>query len=77
MINLNYYAIFDALTDELIAEGNARECKEKLGYSSIDTFYALVSRSNRGLNKSYKVVVKKEEKQIILYSENKSELRMI
>ena len=56
---MNYYAIYDAKTEELLAEGNSRECRETLGCSSMDTFYALVNRSRRGINKSYKVVVKK------------------
>lgn len=56
---MNYYAIYDAQTDVLIAEGTARECRNKLGCASMDTFYALASRSLRGINKTYKVVVKK------------------
>lgn len=56
---MNYYAIYSAWTDELLAEGNARECKKQLGCASLDTFYALVSRSERGINKSYRVVIKK------------------
>lgn len=56
---MKYYAVYDARTDELLAEGNSRECREKLGCSSMDTFYALVNRSRRGINKSYKVVIEK------------------
>lgn len=56
---MNYYAVYDAESDSLLAEGNARECRKKLGCSSIDTFYTLVSRSARGINKKYRVVIKK------------------
>lgn len=56
---MNYYAVYDAKTDELLAEGNSRECREKLGCSSMDTFYALVNRARRGINKRYRVVIKK------------------
>lgn len=56
---MKYYAVYDARTDELLAEGNSRECREQLGCSSMDTFYALVNRAKRGINKSYKVVIKK------------------
>lgn len=56
---MNYYAVYDAKTDRLLAEGNARECRKVLGCSSIDSFYALVNRSARGINKKYRVVIKK------------------
>ena len=56
---MNYYEIYDSNTDELLARGTARECKEKLGCSSMDTFYALANRSRRGINKAYRVIIKK------------------
>ena len=56
---MNYYAVYDAESDRLLAEGNARECQKKLGCSSLDTFYALANRSARGINKKYRVVIKK------------------
>lgn len=56
---MKYYEIYDAITEELIANGTAKECKEKLGCSSMDTFYALANRSRRGINKTYRVVIKK------------------
>ena len=56
---MNYYAIYDAKSGRLLAEGNARECQKKLGCSSIDTFYTLANRARRGINKKYKVVIKK------------------
>lgn len=55
---MKYYEIYLALTDELLAKGTARECRDKLGCSSLDTFYALATRSNRGINKRYRVVIK-------------------
>lgn len=56
---MNYYAIYDAKTGIILAEGNAVECRRKLKCSSLDTFYALVNRAKRGINKKYKVVIKK------------------
>lgn len=56
---MNYYAVYDAKTGVLLAEGNAVECRRKLKCSSMDTFYALVNRSKRGINKKYRVVIKK------------------
>lgn len=56
---MNYYEIYLARTGELIARGTARECKRKLGCASIDSFYALANRSMRGVNKTYKVIMKK------------------
>ena len=53
---MNYYEIYDKQTDELLARGNARECRKQLGCSSLDTFYALESRAARGLNKKYRIV---------------------
>lgn len=56
---MNYYEIRDAVTGKLIARGNSRECRKILGCSSMDTFYALVNRSRRGINKKYSVVILK------------------
>ena len=53
---MNYYAIYDAYSGELLAEGNSEECRKKLGCSSLDSFYALANRSRRGINKKYRVV---------------------
>ena len=56
---MNYYEIYSAKTGLLLAKGTARECREQLESSSMDTFYALVNRSKRGINKRYRVVIKK------------------
>ena len=56
---MKYYAIYDAYSGELLAEGNAAECRKELGCSSLDSFYALANRSKRGINKKYRVVIKK------------------
>ena len=53
---MNYYEIYDADTGILLAKGTARECKEKLGCASIDSFYALANRSIRRINRKYKVI---------------------
>lgn len=56
---MNYYEIYLGSTGELLARGNARECKRKLGCASMDSFYALVNRSYRGINHKYRVIIKK------------------
>lgn len=56
---MKYYEIRDAVTGALICRGTSRECREALGCASLDSFYALVNRSRRGINKSYNVVIKK------------------
>lgn len=56
---MNYYAVYDRYSDELLAEGTARECMKALGCASVDSFYALANRSRRGTNKKYRVVIKK------------------
>ncbi len=56
---MNYYEVYSTATGELLAKGTARECRRALGCTSLDSFYALVGRSARGRNKSYRVVVKK------------------
>jgi len=56
---VNYYEIYDRYSDELLARGTARECRDQLGCSSMDSFYALANRSKRGINKNYRVVILK------------------
>lgn len=56
---MKYYEIYDKKTDLLIARGTSIECKKQLGCASIDSFYALANRSRRGINKAYRVVIKK------------------
>lgn len=56
---MNYYEIYDKATGILIAKGTAKECQKSLGCASMDSFYALANRSRRGINKTYRVVIKK------------------
>lgn len=56
---MNYYEIYDQYSDELLAKGTAKECRRQLGCASADSFYALANRSRRGINKKYRVVIKK------------------
>ena len=56
---MKYYEVYDAETDKLIVRGNSRECRDALGCSSLDTFYALANRSRRGINRKYRVIIKK------------------
>lgn len=56
---MNYYEIYDRYSDELLARGTARECRDQLGCASMDSFYALANRSLRGINRNYRVVILK------------------
>ena len=56
---MNYYEIYDRYSDELLARGTARECRNQLGCASMDSFYALANRSLRGINRNYRVVILK------------------
>ena len=56
---MNYYEIYERVTGELLAHGTARECRRELGCASLDSFYALVGRSLRGVNRKYTVVKKR------------------
>ena len=56
---MNYYAIYDAYSGELLAEGNAEECRKQLGCASLDSFYALANRARRRINKKYRANKKK------------------
>lgn len=56
---MNYYEIYDRYSDELLTRGNAAECRKALGCASLDSFYALANRARRGINKKYRVVIKK------------------
>lgn len=44
---------------ELLTRGNAAECRKAIGCASLDSFYALANRARRGINKKYRVVIKK------------------
>lgn len=56
---MNYFEVYDAKTGKCLAKGNNHECRKALGCSSLETFYALAYRSLRGINKKYKVVIRK------------------
>lgn len=56
---MNYYEIYDSKTGTILARGNVWECIKQLGCASPDSFYSLVNRSLKGINKKYKVKVVK------------------
>lgn len=53
------YFIWDSKTDELLFVGRASECAEFLGYTAIQSFYALASRSKHKRRNTYYIL--KEE----------------
>lgn len=48
----NYYKVYDSRTKELLAEGNAKQCAEKLG-KSLQAFRTSVLRINHGIYHNY------------------------
>jgi hypothetical protein len=56
---MNYYEVYLRDSNQLVARGTARECRKQLGCASLDSFYALVNRSIRGINKKYYAIKKK------------------
>lgn len=53
---MNYYEIYSKETGELVARGNARECRDALGYASVDVFYKMISTILRGESSIYTAV---------------------
>lgn len=53
---VNYYTIYDAKTDRVMASGSAVECAEALQMGLI-SFYSMVTRVRNGETKRYAVVV--------------------
>ena len=54
--SVNYYTVYDAKTDKVMASGNAIECAEALQMGLI-SFYGMVTRVRKGETKRYAVVV--------------------
>lgn len=59
-----YYAVYLAKTDQLIVSGNSEQCRQKLGMSSLDSFYSMVSRARSGQNRKYEVYIEDWEEHI-------------
>lgn len=55
-----YYAVYRAKDDKLLVSGTARECQLKLGLSSVDSFYCMVSRVKSGRNRKYEIYDEEE-----------------
>lgn len=58
-----YYTLWDNLTDEIIASGNAEECAKAMGMS-VNTFRGTVSKITHKKIDKYSVIkqnIKKEE----------------
>lgn len=54
-----WYTIYCAKTDEIVACGGASACAKQMGRKSVDSFYCLVSRAQKGKIKKYVAVVDK------------------
>lgn len=51
-----YYTVYLNKTDEIVACGNAEECRKQLGKASIESFYSLVSKNRLGVQRRYTVL---------------------
>ena len=56
----NYYTVYNAKTDDIIASGNASECARQLDIR-LNSFYKAVTNSNRGESKKYYILTDKEK----------------
>lgn len=57
---MKWYVVYLADTDEVVANGTARECAKQMGRSE-NGFYCLVSQTRSGQIKKYVVVEMDEE----------------
>ncbi len=59
---MNYYAIYRAKDNKLLAAGTSQECKKQLKLKHIDAFYLLMSNCKHGTNTQYIVHTTKKSK---------------
>jgi hypothetical protein len=52
-----FYMVYLAADDSIVAVGSAQECVEQMGLSSVDSFYAIVSKVRHGKRPKYEVIV--------------------
>ena len=57
---MNYYTVYNIHTDEVLTQGNARECAGALGFTSLECFRTMVSRARKGKSSRYAVIVQKD-----------------
>ena len=53
---MNYYTVYNAKTDEVVACGTARECAKQMK-RSLSSFYCTISRNRSGKHHKYSVVI--------------------
>ncbi len=51
----NYYTVYDAYTDDVLACGDSLECAEQLGIRQV-SFFKAVMRCDRGESKKYVII---------------------
>lgn len=59
---MNYYTVYNAKTDEVVAGGTARECAKQMK-RSLASFYCTVSRNRSGKHHKYTVVIDQDADQ--------------
>lgn len=52
---MNYYTVYLAKNDQIVACGTSHDCQRQLGLASVDSFYSMVSRVQKGTNKKYEI----------------------
>lgn len=58
---MKYYTVYRKKDDTVLAQGNAEECRKQLGFKTLQVFYSVVSRVNRGKTEKYEVTIMDEE----------------
>ena len=59
----NYYTVYDAKTDDVLASGNAKECAKQLNMA-LSSFYSAITKNNSGEHKKY-VIISEPYKEIV------------
>ena len=56
----NFYMVYRAADDKILATGTSRECAKQMGLTGPNCFLSLVSKTRKGKIKKYEIVVEKE-----------------
>ena len=54
---MKYYTVYRKKDDVVLAQGSSEECRKALGFKTLQVFYSMVSRVNRGKTEKYEVLV--------------------
>ena len=52
-----FYMVYLAKDDTIVATGSSEECAKQMGLKNNQAFRDIVSKSKRGINKKYEVII--------------------